>query len=77
MSGEMTVEEAYRRGQYDMRQRIIKQWSGWITDTIGGHYRARRGGRKGYSNVAVEIRRVCKVLPLSVTEGLPDNSKTL
>lgn len=62
----MTPEDAYAKGQYDMRQRIIKQWSGWITDTIGGHYRARRGGRKGYSNVAVEIRARCKVVPLEV-----------
>lgn len=61
----MTPDEAYRKGQYDMRQRIIKQWAGWITETIGGHHRARRPGRKGYSNVAVEIRARCTVLPLS------------
>ena len=60
----MTVEEAYRKGQEDMRRRIIKQWSGWITDTIGGHARMQRTGRKSYSNVAVEIRARCKVLDL-------------
>lgn len=63
----MTVEEAYAKGQYDMRQRIIKQWAGWITNTLGGHHRAQRGGRKGYSNVAVEIRAKCKVQPLPVS----------
>lgn len=61
----MTIEEAYRKGQYDMRQRIIKQWAGWITNTLGGHHRALRSGRKGYSNVAVEIRAKCKVQPLA------------
>jgi hypothetical protein len=61
----MTVDEAYAKGQYDMRQRIIKQWAGWITNTIGGQHRAQRPDRKGYSNVAVEIRRGCKVLPLA------------
>lgn len=60
----MTVEEAYAKGQHDMRQRIIKQWAGWITETLGGHHRAQRPGRKGYSNVAVEIRAKCKVRPL-------------
>lgn len=60
----MTVEEAYRKGQEDMRRRIIKQWSGWSTNTIGGHHRANRPSRKGYSDVAVEIRARCKVLPL-------------
>jgi len=62
----MTVEEAYKQGQYDMRQRIIKQWDGWITNTLGGHHRLMRGDRKGYSNVAVEIRTRCKVRPLEV-----------
>ena len=61
----MTVEEAYKKGQYDMRRRIIKQWSGWITNTLGGHWRADRPRKKGYSNVAVEIRARCKVLPLT------------
>jgi len=61
----VTIEEAYRKGQYDMRQRIIKQWAGWITNTLGGHHRALRSGRKGYSNVAVEIRAKCKVQPLA------------
>lgn len=61
----MTVEEAYAKGQYDMRQRIIKQWAGWITESVGGHHRLKRPGRKGYSNVAVEIRRGCVVLPLA------------
>lgn len=60
----MTIEEAYAKGQYDMRQRIIKQWSGWITDTIGGHWRSNRPSRKSYSNVAVMIRAQCKVMPL-------------
>lgn len=60
----MTLEEAYIKGQYDMRQRIIKQWSGWITESIGGYHRAMRGGRKGYNNVAVEIRARCKVKKL-------------
>ncbi len=66
----MTVEEAYRRGQYDMRQMIIKQWAGWITNTIGGHYRMNRPGHKPYYNVAVEIRARCKVrdLPKAVDE---------
>jgi hypothetical protein len=77
MSDDMTVEEAYRKGQYDMRQRIIKQWAGWITNTIGGHHRALRGGRKGYSNVAVEIRARCRVLPLSITVELPEAQKIL
>jgi hypothetical protein len=62
----MTVDEAYRKGQYDMRARIIKQWCGWVTDTLGGHHRAKRGSRKGYSNVGVEIRARCKVRPLEV-----------
>lgn len=61
----MTAEEAYRKGQEDMRRRIIRQWAGWITNNIGGHHRATRLGRKGYSNVAVEIRARCKVLPLA------------
>jgi hypothetical protein len=60
----MTVEEAYRKGQYDMRKRIIKQWSWWFTDTIGGHSRLKRTDRKGYPNVAVEIRARCKVVDL-------------
>jgi hypothetical protein len=60
----MTAEEAYRRGQRDMRDRIIKQWSGWITNTLGGHWRADRPGRKSYGNVAVLIRRQCKVKDL-------------
>jgi len=60
----MTVEEAYRKGQYDMRQRIIKHWAGWITNTLGGQHRLLRGDRKGYSNVAVEIRARCKVQEL-------------
>lgn len=60
----MTVAEAYRRGQFDMRRRIIAQWSGWSTATIGGHYRLNRIGRRGYSNVAVEIRARCKVVDL-------------
>ncbi len=60
----MTAEEAYRRGQYDMRQRIIKQWVGWITNTISGHHRSNRPGRAGYANVAVEIRARCKVVDL-------------
>ena len=57
----MTAEEAYLKGQYDMRKRIIKQWEGWITNSIGGFHRANRKDRKGYSNVAVEIRAKCKV----------------
>jgi hypothetical protein len=60
----MTIEEAYRKGQFDMRQRIIKQWTGWMTDTISGHHRINRIGRKGYANVAVEIRARCKVIDL-------------
>ena len=60
----MTVEEAYKRGQRDMRDRIIKQWAGWITDTIGGQWRAQRTGRKPVSNVAVLIRKGCPVRPL-------------
>ncbi len=61
----MTLDEAYRKGQADMRARIIRQWSGWITNTIGGYHKADRPGRKGYANVAVEIRAKCKVQPLS------------
>ena len=61
----MTAEEAYKRGQRDMRDRIIKQWAGWITDTIGGHWRANRPGRKPVSNVALMIRKECKVRPLA------------
>lgn len=64
-TSKMTVEEAYRKGQEDMRRRIIKQWGGWITDTIGGHARLHRVGRKGYSNVGVEIRARCKVEDLN------------
>ena len=60
----MTVDEAYRKGQGDMRRRIIEQWSGWITNTLGGHHRLKRGDRRGYSNVGVEIRARCKVQPL-------------
>jgi hypothetical protein len=72
----MTIEEAYRQGQYDMRQRIIKQWAGWITHTLSGHHRALRGGRKGYSNVAVEIRAKCKVIPLDSKTKSPTNQAT-
>lgn len=57
----MNAKDAYRKGQYDMRQKIIKQWSGYITNSIGGFYRLNRVGRKGYSNVAVEIRAKCKI----------------
>jgi hypothetical protein len=70
----MTVEEAYRKGQYDMRQRIIRQWAGWITNSLGGYHRAMRGGRKGYSNVAVEIRAKCRVeslASLALRQGEP------
>lgn len=69
----MTIEEAYAKGQHDMRKRIIKQWAGWITKTLSGHHRARRGGRKGYSNVAVEIRARCKVLPLDIPSQITPN----
>jgi hypothetical protein len=65
----MTLDEAYRKGQADMRSRIIAQWSGWITDTIGGHHRANRPGRRGYSNVAVEIRSRCRVRPLPQSDA--------
>lgn len=61
----MTTEEAYEKGQRDMRDRIIKQWAGWITHTIGGYHRLDRPGRKGYPNVAVEIRARCKTIPLA------------
>lgn len=63
----MTLDEAYQRGQRDMRDRIIRQWRGWITNTIGGHWRADRPGKKSYSNVSVEIRARCKVKSLSVS----------
>ena len=67
----MTLDEAYRKGQYDMRQRIIKQWRGWITHTLSGHHTAWGGGvHKGYSNVGVEIRARCKVVPLKDLEGV-------
>lgn len=61
----MTADEAYRKGQHDMRNRIIKQWSGWITNTLGGHHRLKRMDRRGYGNVGVEIRARCKVVPLA------------
>ena len=66
----MTPEQAYERGQRDMRDRIIRQWSGWITDTLGGWHRANRPNRKQYSNVAVMIRAQCKVKQLVV--DMPD-----
>lgn len=61
----MTLDEAYRRGQRDMRDRIVRQWAGWITHTVGGHWRATRPGRKPISNVALIIRAQCKVIPLA------------
>ena len=64
----MTPQEAYAKGQRDMRNRIIRQWSGWITNTIGGHWRANRSGKKSYSNVAVMIRAQCKVQPLQLSQ---------
>jgi len=60
----MTLDEAYQRGQRDMRDRIIKQWRGWITHSIGGMHRAERLGRKGYSNVSIEIRARNKIRAL-------------
>ena len=64
----MTPEEAYRKGQYDMRARIIQQWSGWITNTIGGHWRINRPGRKPVTNVGLMIRAQCKVRALEGKE---------
>ena len=60
----MTLDEAYQRGQRDMRDRIIRQWGGWITNTIGGQWRANRPGRKPVANVAVLIRHGCRVRAL-------------
>jgi hypothetical protein len=60
----MTPEEAYRKGQEDMRRRIIKQWGGWMTDTLGGHWRMQRPGRKPVADVALLIRAQCKVRAL-------------
>jgi hypothetical protein len=60
----MTEDEAYQRGQRDMRDRIIKQWGGWITYTIGGIHRATRPGRKPVANVGLLIRAHCKVRAL-------------
>lgn len=67
----MTPDEAYRKGQADMRRRIMKYWSHWMTNGIGGRMRAYgRPGRKGYGDVAVLTRKNCKVLPLTdLTKG--------
>jgi hypothetical protein len=73
----MTAEEAYERGQRDMRDRIIKQWSGWITNTIGGQWRAgNRPGRKPVSNVALLIRKECRVRPLCAERDLTQSEMT-
>ena len=63
----MTVEEAYRKGQYDMRQRIIRQWGGWFTNTVGGHARLHRTGRP---NVGLLIRWQCRVRELHETSEM-------
>lgn len=61
----MTIEEAYRKGQYDMRKQIMKFWAYWSTEGLGGRWRAYgRPGRKGYADVAVLTRKNCKVRSL-------------
>ena len=61
----MTPEEAYERGQRDMRNRIERQWRYWITNTLTGHHRSMRPKRKGYSNVSIMIRQENKIQRLT------------
>jgi hypothetical protein len=72
----MTPDEAYRKGQEDMRRRIMKMWNGWRTDGIGGIHRANRLGRKGYADVPVHIRARCKVQPLDKSPEKSDVRNT-
>lgn len=55
---QLSVAEAYRMGQEHMRNRIARQWAGWITHTIGGIHRATRPSRKGRNkgDVSLQIR---------------------
>jgi len=67
----MTAEEAYQKGQYDMRKRIEKAWHGWFTDTLAGQARMNRKGKrvKYYAgNVPARIRKDCKVRQLAPIE---------
>lgn len=60
----MTAEEAYERGQRDMRDRIIKQWNHWVAGEIATCQYMRPGVRpKG--DVGVSIRKRNPVLPLN------------
>lgn len=66
----MTPNEAYRKGQEDMRRRICEQWRDWRTAGVSGEVRAHRSNKRdvygyGYADVSVRIRVNNKVRDLS------------
>jgi hypothetical protein len=73
----MTPEEAYERGQRDMRDRIIKQWRFWSAGEIGAHYRLDKPGRRAPGDVGVLIRARNKVVPLqrSLIDSVPQREE--
>lgn len=64
---DMTVDEAYRKGQEDMRRRIEDYWRNWSTFTPSGYDRATRPGRKSRPNFSATIRKVFKLRALQET----------
>jgi len=60
----MTAEEAYERGQRDMRDRIIKQWEGWVQGELAA-WQLTRPGIRPRGDIGVAIRKRNPVLPLS------------
>lgn len=61
----MTAEEAYLKGQRDMRHRIERQWRHWRTGGLGGLAKAGFQHGRHYGNVSVLIRRENPVQPLA------------
>jgi hypothetical protein len=66
----MTEDEAYQKGQADMRRKIERLWAGWYIDGLSMHctkYRHRAA-------VPVKIRAHCKIEPMAQIEGGSDET---
>lgn len=61
----MTPNEAYRKGQEDMRRRICQQWRNWCTAPIAPYIKRRGRPRyERFGNVPLLIRKRIKVKDL-------------
>ena len=59
----MTNNEAYRKGQEDMRRRCEKLWRSWVMDGIAAYAKPIKYSKR--ARVDVRIRRELKVQDMS------------